>query len=224
MSDLIATLRAIIREELTRHRGPELGIVTTVFPKDSDGSANNHQVNVRLRSSSVELQRAPVAVGRPGLSLLPREGDLVVVAFLNGDINTPVVIGSVYDNELRPPTAGPLDVVYQPPDDEDSGVRRFHLELPGGNLITIDDEKLHIESGGTAVTITRDGDIALKSAAKVTIESQGDIVFDAGGNLQLSAKQNVTVKGISATVEGQAEAKLKAPQVSLAGMTGFSPS
>jgi uncharacterized protein involved in type VI secretion and phage assembly len=224
MSDLIATLRAIIREELTRHRGTELGIVTTVFPKDSDDSANNHQVNVRLRSSSVELQRAPVAVGRAGLSLLPREGDLVVVAFLNGDINAPVVIGSVYDNELRPPKGNPLDVVYQPPDDEDSGVRRFHLELPSGNLITIDDEKLHIESGGTEVTITRDGDVALKSAAKVTIEAQGDIVLDAGGNLQLSAKQNVTVKGIRSTVEGQAEAKLKAPQVSLAGMTGFSPS
>jgi uncharacterized protein involved in type VI secretion and phage assembly len=224
MSDLMATLRAIIREELTRHRSLELGIVTAVYPKDSSGSANNHQVNVRLRSSGVELQHAAVAVARAGLSMLPREGDLVAVAFVNGDINAPVVLGSVYDQVLQPPQADALDVVYQPPDDEDSSVRRFHLELPSGNLITIDDEKLHIESGGTELTITRDGDVAVKSAAKVTIESQGDITLEAGGNLQLSAKQNVTVKGMSTTVEGQADAKLKAPQLSLAGMTGFSPS
>ena len=31
MSDLIATLRAIIREELSRYRAPELGVVTEVF-------------------------------------------------------------------------------------------------------------------------------------------------------------------------------------------------
>jgi uncharacterized protein involved in type VI secretion and phage assembly len=224
VSELIDTLRAIIREELTRHRLAELGIVTAVFPKDSDGSPNNHQVNVRLRSSSIELQHVAVAVGRAGLSLLPREGDLVVVAFVNGDINAAVVLGSIYDSQLRPPKGNPLDVVYQPPDDEDSGVRRFHLELPNGNLITIDDDKVHIESGGTEVTIARDGDVTVKSAAKVTLEAQGDIVLDAGGNLQLSAKQNVTVKGLNATLEGQAQAKVKGPQVALAGMTDFMPS
>ena len=52
MSDLIQTMRAIIREELTRTRMPELGIVTEVFAHDSGSSPNNHQVSVRLRSGS----------------------------------------------------------------------------------------------------------------------------------------------------------------------------
>src|SRR5262245_45927 len=98
MSDLIPTLRAIIRDELTRYRWPELGVVSSVFPKADDGSDGNHEVNVTLRGSGLELQRAPVTVGRAGWSALPRQGDTVVVAFLDGDLNSPVVLGTVYDN------------------------------------------------------------------------------------------------------------------------------
>src|SRR6185295_9557827 len=85
MSNLIPTLRAIVREELTRYRMPELGVVSGVFAKESDSGDGNHQVSVTLRGSGVELQRAPVTVDRAGWSSLPREGDLVVVSFLDGD-------------------------------------------------------------------------------------------------------------------------------------------
>jgi phage baseplate assembly protein gpV len=220
MSDVVNIVRAIVREEMRRHRCPELGIVTEVFP--GDGAENNHQVSVRLRSSGVELQRAPVSVGRMGFSMLPEVGDLVLLAFVEGDLNAPVVIGSIYHNEKQPPQAGPLETVYQPFGDEDSSIRRFHLELPSGSTLTIDDDKLQVENGETTVVIERDGDVTVKSSAKVTIESGGDITLDAGGNLQLSAQQNVSIKGMSTIVEGQADAKLKGPTVTLAGITSFS--
>lgn len=220
MSDVISVLRAIVREEMMRYRRAELGIVTEVFP--GDGNTNNHQVNVRLRSSGVELQRAPVTVGRLGFSMLPEVGDSVVLNFVDGDLNTPVVIGAIYDSEKQPPEAKPLETVYQPPGDEDSSIRRLHVELPSGSTLTMDDDKLQIESGGTKVVIERDGDITVKSAAKVSIEASGDITLDAGGNLQLSAKQNITIKGLSTTLEGQTDAKVKGPTVTLAGMTSFS--
>ena len=222
MSDTVTMLRAIVREELTRYRLNELGLVTEVFP--GDGGENNHQVNVRLRSSGIELQRAPVTVGRLGFSMLPEVGDLVLVAFADGDINAPVVIGSLYDNEKQPPQAGPLETVYQPFGDEDSSIRRLHLELPSGTTLTIDDDKIQIESGGTKVIVERDGDVSIKSPGKITIESSGDMKLDAGGNLQLSAQQNVTIKGLSTTLEGQSNAKVKGPALTLAGMTSFSAS
>lgn len=222
MIDVVTILRSIVREELTRHLGNELGIVTEVFP--GDGAENNHQASVRLRSSGTELQHVPVMVGRMGFSMLPEVGDLVLLAFANGDINAPVVIGSLYDSEKQSPEAGPLETVYQPFGDEDSSIRRFHLELPSGNTLTIDDDKLQIENGDTKIMIQRDGDVTVKSAAKVTIESSGDIVIDAGGNLQLSAQQNVTIKGLSSTLEGQSDAKVKGPSLTLAGMTSFSAS
>jgi len=224
MSELIPMLRAIVREELTRYRMPELGIVSTSFPKTDDSGDGNHQVNVTLRGSGVELQRAPVAVGRAGWSALPRTGDLVVVAFVDGDLNAPVVLGTVYDNTLRPPKAEALELVYQPPDDEDSAVRRMHVELPGGSSITYGDDKLTITSGGTEVIVEKDGDVSIKSAGKVTIESQGDINLEAAGNVSIKAQQNATLQGLQASVEGQAKATVKGASVGINGMTSFNPS
>jgi phage baseplate assembly protein gpV len=224
MSDLIATMRAIIREELSRHRGTELGIVTEVFARDSESGDNNHQVSIRLRSTGVELQRAPVVVGRAGFSLLPRSGDLVVVSYVDGDMNAPVVIGSIYDSESQPPVGNATETVYQPTEDQDSSTRRFYMELPSGAKLTIDDDTFHIESGKTEVIVARDGDVTVKSASKLTLQAQGDISIEASGNLNLSAQQNVTVKGMASTFEGQSGATVKGPSVTLAGMTQFSAS
>ena len=224
MSTLIPTLRAIIREELTRYRMPELAVVSGVFAKEDDSGDGNHQVNVTLRGSGLELQRVSVAVARAGWSVLPREGDVVVVAFLDGDLNSPVVLGAVYDNTLRPPKAAPLDVVYQPPDDEDASVRRLHLELPGGCSVTYGDDKLSVVSGGTEVIVEKDGDVSVKSAGNVKIESEGDISLEAGGNVNVKAQQNVSLKGLAATLEGQSSTTVKGPSISVAGLTSFNPS
>jgi uncharacterized protein involved in type VI secretion and phage assembly len=223
VSQLVPMLRAIVREELTRYRMPELGVVSSSFPKLDDSGDGNHQVNVTLRGSGVELQRAPVAVGRAGWSALPRRGDLVVVAFVDGDLNAPVVLGTVYDNTLRPPKAEALEVVYQPPDDEDTALRRVHIELPGGSSITYGDDKLTVTSGGTEVVVQKDGDVSIKSAANVTIESQGDINLEATGNVSIKAQQKVTVQGLQATLEGQAAATVKGASIGINGMTSFNP-
>src|SRR5260370_29587988 len=89
MSDIVATLGAIVRDELSRRRALELGTVTQLKPKTGDDDDGNHQVNIQLRSG-VELQRVPVAVGRLGLSALPNVGDLIIVDFIGGDLNAPV--------------------------------------------------------------------------------------------------------------------------------------
>lgn len=224
MSELIQTLRSIIREEIRRLRAPELGIVTQTFTREAEDSPNNLQVNVRLRGSGVELQRVPVAVGRVGILLSPREGDLVVVIFVGGDLNAPVVLGSVYDDQNQPPVGACEDAVYQPPDEESGGVRRIHLEMPSGSLITVEDEKMLIQSGGTEITVLRDGDITVKAAGNIVFKTETDFIIEAGGNIELKATGDVNVQGVSATLEGSGEAKVKGPSVTLAGMTSFSPS
>ena len=224
MSDMIAVLRAIVRDELARRHHPEVGAVTSIFAHDSASSDDNHQVNVQLRQSGVELQRVPVAVGRLGLSLLPRVGDLVLVDFINGDFNAPVVVGSLYDASVQPPVAKAEEAVYQPADDADSSIRRLHIELSNGSVLTLDDDKLTITLGGTELVLNRDGDVTLKGAANLDVQTQGDVSIAAGGKLALKAQGEVSISGLAVSVEGSGSAKLKAPTLTLAGNTSFSPS
>ena len=224
MTELIDTLRAIVRDELARQRAPELGVVTAIHPRDSESSDANHQAHVRLVATGIELQYVPVLVGRLGLSMLPQVDDTVLVVFVNGDLNAPVVVGSIYDAKIQPPVAQPGEVIYAPSDaGSDASLRRLHIALGSDLTLTADDENLKLVLGGTEITVAKDGDVTITSAAKLTIKTQGDTTFESSGNFEIKAQGNVTISGVSTTLEGQASAKLKAPALSLAGNTKFSP-
>ncbi len=224
-SDLLDTLRAIVRDELARTRLPELGVVTAVFPRADDGSDDNHQVSVRLGATGVELQHVPVAVGRLGLACLPQVGDTVLVVFIQGELNAPVVVGSLYDAQVRPPTAKAGETVYVPSDaGGDAALRRLHVALGSDVMLTLDDETLTVKLGGTELVITKDGDVAITSAAKLTISTQGDFTVEASGNIDLKATGNLSLSGATSKLEGQGSAQIKAPAITLGGNTQFSPS
>jgi len=224
MSALMQTLRAIVRAEMARVHAPELGEVTQVYTRDGDGSKNNHQVNVKLRSTGVELERVQMAVGRLGLSAMPQVGDLLLIAFVGGDLNSPVAIGCVYDDQANPPVAKEHEVVYMPPDDEDSSVKRIHIELKSGTKLTLEDEKLTIELGDTSMILEKDGDITLKAKGKIHMESESDVEIQGGGDVKIEATGTLKGKGNSAEIEGQSSAKVKGSNLTLAGNTSFSAS
>ena len=223
-TDLLDTLRAIVRDELARIRMPELGVVTAVFPRADDGSDDNHQASVRLGATGVELQHVPVAVGRLGLAWLPQVGDTVLVLFIQGELNAPVVVGSLYDAQVRPPTAKAGETVYMPSDaGGDAALRRLQVALGSDVTLTLDDEHLTVKLGGTELVLTKDGDVAITSAAKLTIKTQGDFSVEASGNIDLKAQASLNLAGVAAKLEGQGSAQVKAPAITLAGNTQFSP-
>lgn len=221
----MSALRAIVRDEMSRVRQPELGKVTRAYAREDDSNDGNHQVNVQLCASGVELQRVPIVVSRAGWSTLPNEGDLLLVTFVGGDLNAPVALGSLYSDQAHPPVAKAHEVVYLAPDEDDSSLRRMHFELANGNTFTIKDETLEVVMGGTTLTLNKDGDIEIKSAGKVSISSDGDLSIKSSGSIAIEAQSNLSLKALSsATLEGTASAKVKGAQVSLAGITQFSPS
>lgn len=224
MSDLVTLVRAIVRDELTRHASPQVGVVTAVFAAESSSGDANHEVHVKL-GSGLELQHVPVTVGRPGLSMLPKVDDSVLVVFAGGDLNAPLVVGALYDATVRPPEAKAAELVYMPPDPEESGIRRIHLELTNGSLITLDDDKLTVQLGGTELVLNKDGDVSVKSAGKFELKADGDVLIEASGNIELKAQGQAKVSASSSLeLSGAASAKLKGPALTLAGNTQFSPS
>ncbi|MEM9556637.1 MAG: phage baseplate assembly protein V [Acidobacteriota bacterium] len=225
MSDIVDTLRALIRHELRARRPLELGEVTAVQPMD--GADGNHQVHVLLHGGEVagpELQHVPVLAARAGLSALPRVGDLVAVAFAGDDINRPVVLGMLYSDAVRPPQAAAEEFVYQPPDAEDAALRRLHLELPSGLTLTLTDDGVSLAAGATTLRIDRDGDVVVEAQGAVQVQAAADVAVTAQGALALEAAAELSLKGASVSIEGDAAATLKAPTLTLAGNTSLQPS
>jgi len=213
---IVPVLRAVVREELAAARGCELAIVTRVYTNEGGSGDHNLAIDARLRGSALELQRVPIAVGRIGLSIAPRAGDLVVIAFVGGRLDAPIGLGFLYDEQSRPPDAALDEIVYKVPDDAADGKRRFELQLPEDRKLTVEDARVVITMGSTTITVEADGAIKL--------EAGGDISLKAGGKLALEASGEATLKGQSVTVEGSTGATLKGTTTSIKGTIDFSPS
>jgi phage baseplate assembly protein gpV len=221
MTLVMPTLRAVVRDELAGVRPIALAAVTAVDTNADGSGARNVEVNAQLHGSDLELQRVPVATGRIGLSAAPRVGDTVVVAFVSGDLNGPVVIGSLYDDQRHPPEAAPDEVVYQVPDDA-SGVRRVEIVTASGHTVTVADADLKVTMGDTTLEIAADGAVTITCATDFVLDAQGDVTIKAGKNFAVQAQANAEVKASAkATYEGTSTT-LKGATTSVVGQTSFS--
>jgi hypothetical protein len=224
VSVVMPVLRAVVRDELADVQPLALGAVTSVVSNSDGSGAHNVEVNVRLHGSALELQRVPVVTGRIGLSAAPRVGDTAVVAFVGGDLNGPVVLGSLYDDQQHPPKGEVDEIVYEVPDDGSSS-RRVEIVLANGNRVSLLDDNVTITMGGTKLDVAADGAVTVEAATDLVLKAKGDVKVEAGGNVELKANTNATLKaGANATVEGSAAAKLKGATTTIAGNTSFSPS
>lgn len=225
MSELVPALQALVRDELGSVRTIELGIVTQTYSNEGGSGDNNIAISVRVRGSALELQHVPVAVGRLGLSVAPRVGDLVVLAFVGGDVNGAVALGFLYDEQTRAPDASVTEIVYVVPDDQADADRRFELQLPNSNTLTVKDGSVEIVMGQTTVKVENDGAITLDAKGDVELKSQGSISLSAQQDVKIEASSNASLKGSSGvTVESSASATLKGSTTTIAGTTSFSAS
>lgn len=221
MTAIVPLMEAVARRELEGHRTLSLGVVTEVFTNSGGDGAHHLDAHVRLHGGDLVLQNVPVLTGRAGVSAAPRADDLVVVGFLDGDVNGAVVLGVVHAAGVAPPQAEPDEVVYEVPDPE-ADVRRLELRLPNGNLVTVKDTEVRITMGGTTVLVEADGNIALESAADITLKASGNLQLEATGNLELKAQGNASMKAPAVDVEAQGAAKLKGATTTIAGICSFS--
>jgi hypothetical protein len=181
MSDPVDIIRAIVRDELRSLRLGDLGVVTSVFAH-AEGDTNNHECNVQLRESTLELRKVPIATPHVGLVSAPRVGDLVLLSYVGGDPNRPIVVGRLYTNEANPPEHKEAELVLVGPYDADDETS-----------IKIDAEQsVIVTTGKNVVTIKLDGDIEIAGEAALKLKVTGNVelecencTVDASGEINL---------------------------------------
>jgi hypothetical protein len=88
LTGIVQAIQAVVREELKKIHLMELGVITSVFPHSTQSDKENYECNVRIRDKEVELRKVPVATQHIGLSNMLHVNDLVLVSFINGDVNS----------------------------------------------------------------------------------------------------------------------------------------
>jgi uncharacterized protein involved in type VI secretion and phage assembly len=198
---IVEAMKGIAQLELNRLHMPTLGVVTSIFPHSSASDKDNYECNVRLKNADVELRKVPIATQCIGLAGIPRVGDLVLLVFINGDINAPIAVGRLYNDEDRPPLNNAEEIIYVPPYKANPNVRRIYFEFPQGMIFKITDEEVDIKAADTKVIILRNGD--------VTIESKKNINVIADGDANLKSKGDMTIKGASIKIESDKDLSVK---------------
>jgi uncharacterized protein involved in type VI secretion and phage assembly len=196
---LYETIQRIVQEELGRVRAAELAIVQEQHPHASDSDKDNYACTVQLRNSGIVLRQVPVATSRIGGVSIPAVGELVLVQFVGGDINAPIITGCLYNDEDRPPVNDDGQAILHLPLGAEDG-DAVHIELHSGEKrelifklgsgieinVRDDDPVLELKTDGDRATlrIDRDGAVTLQSQGKVQIEGT-EITIEAQGQLNL---------------------------------------
>jgi uncharacterized protein involved in type VI secretion and phage assembly len=186
---------------VTNNQDPDaMGRVKVKFPWLSDEDESNW---ARVAT--------PMAGKERGLYLLPEVEDEVLVAFENGDMRFPYVLGALWNGKDAPPAKN---------DDGKNNVRL--LKSRSGHVIRLTDEdgkekieiidkseknSIVIDTASNTITITADKDIVLAAsngkikfdAQNIEFKTSADIKYTSGAGMEIKASGQMKIQG--ATVE-----------------------
>lgn len=167
----------------------------------------------------------PWAGAEHGAQFVPQVGDEVVVEFMNGDPNFPLITGSVYNgkqkvfypehaeekltttaiktrsNELKIDDAKDKEIV------EITAKKSFHTFANDQKAnIQADDKQINIQHKEKPINITADSDaITVKATQKtIVVEAGTSITLKVGDNQIVIDTKGITIKGMKSTLDSTA--------------------
>lgn len=181
-------LYGVVVGRVTNNQDPDnLGRVKVKFPWLSD---SDESFWARLAT--------PMAGNQRGMYFLPEVDDEVLVAFEQGDLRFPYILGGLWGGKDHPPT--------------DNGDGKNNLRLiqsRSGHTIRLNDEdgketieiidktaknKIVIDTSKNTISITTDKDITLSAPqGKITLDAQ-NLELTSSANTKIEAKAGVDVK------------------------------
>ena len=233
-------MKKVAEQEVRRIYTTELGVVSAVFPHAEESDKDNYQCSVILKNrkqpdgSDFELRKVPIATAHLGLANIPNVGDLVLVTFIGGNLNAPVIIGRLYNDEDQPPVNNEKEFLLQHSSTE-GGSLKFDAE--GVITVTSKDKKSVLTVTDQQVTVTNEqcnvildgGDLTVKNeqcaialqggnisidngTCKITIEAGGITIDAASSSLTLKSMGSITI-GDAATSSVQIGGRVAANAV-----------
>lgn len=240
-STIVNTIQQIVRHELRTMRVAELGLVEAVYPHSGDSDNDNYGCDVRLKDSGLLLKRVPITTGHIGTVAIPNVGDLVMLTFEQGDVNQPIVIGRLYNDEDRPPLNNPDEIIFRLPLAETDNKtikadirnlqsndppREILMEMPPKITLLINDGIVHATAGETEMKLDQTNQsggsvTVLAGGTKITMDQDGDVTIEAKGAMTLKAVRDITLDGANINLKSKQKTSIDAgTQVEMKAVAG----
>lgn len=208
MTSPLSSLLLDLTQTEERFYGVTIGLVTN--NQDPEGLG---RVKVKLPWMSDQDESdwariaTPMAGANRGLYLLPEKDDEVLVAFENGRLEVPYILGALWNGQDTPPESN-----------KDASTKRRTLRSSTGHIVCLDDtdgkEKIEIidksqknsiiiDTVNNTITIAADADITLQSAQGklilkgkgISLQSEAEVEIKATQAMDVEAQGNLTLKG-----------------------------
>ncbi|NER02064.1 MAG: hypothetical protein F6K17_05155 [Okeania sp. SIO3C4] len=205
MDSIVGVMQKVAQQEARKIYTTELGIVTAVFPHTSESDKQNYQCSIKLKNQKLpngkdfELRQVPVMTPHIGLANIPNVGDLVLVTFVGGNINAPIIIGRLYNDKDLPPVNKEKEFLLQHNQKEGG---RLKIDEKGvvtitskneKNEITVNDEKIMAANEKCSITL---------EGGDATVKNEKCSVTLAGGDATVkNEKCQVSLSGGSVTID-----------------------
>jgi uncharacterized protein involved in type VI secretion and phage assembly len=183
---------------------------------DIEDPENMGRVKVRFpwRDADDQSKWARIATlmagKKMGTYFLPEKGDEVLVAFGDGDIHDPYVVGSLWNGNQSPPQKNkknnPIRKIksragHEITLDDTDGKGLVQIKTSKNQKVVVDDKNEKIllkDKAGNSVEMTSDG---------VTISADKALSL-SGKSVELSAKKGVSVSGKKLSVSAKSKAQI----------------
>lgn len=225
MLDLVTLIRHVIQAELRGQVPSAFGVIEVVHLPDAAG-LTQYACDVRLQGTEAIYEQVPLTTAYLGHVAPPAVGDVVVMNFVGGDPDQPVIAGLVFSDTVTAPpvTAGEM-LTRLPHDGADdtridtrqtagqNGSRDWSVTLPSGPVLRMTDGTISATHGDMTLTLDADaGEATLQTGgAQLILTDTGDITLKGDGALTIEAATDLTLKaGANAVFEAGAGAEITA--------------
>ena len=141
-----------------------------------------------------------------GTYFIPQVGEEVLVAFNQGDVREPYVIGSLWNSKDKPPAidAQSKRIIRTPAGHEiefDDTFKSIVITDATGHKATLDPDGIALEAGPSKLKLGKDGTVTLEGTiVKINAGAAAEL---KGASVEVSADTSATLKGSGlCTVQG----------------------
>jgi hypothetical protein len=224
-------IRKIAEREVNKLHLFELGKVENVNIHRTELDGINYACSILLLARTgadglpLKLENVPILTQYSGEILVPYMDDLVVVAYIYGEFELPVIIGKLYTQEKPAQVYEPGDykLTFDPeryqlrsrnPINrriiEFIGVNNgneYRIEFRKGPVIKYTPTRIQLAAGESVVTLKYNGDIKIETSKSINIKTEAEAVVKCKKS-KIEAKSEVKIKCENCTVDASGTIEL----------------